>query len=211
MPRAAFGTNTSRGMSSMASTRRWSVTLLGRICPSTMLRRAAAYSDMAVAYRKGGRTRRQTGVLRPSCLVAYISSKCHEHNVTRGVSCFAAIRLTGPSKRSIRPLPRCGAPVRGADPRMARWQSGDAADCKSVYVGSIPARASILLFLLGNSQAAWSTATPLPHAAACFRTSAHSVGQVNLHQTFLLSKGLASVGVFAINPPTPDNGATDPG
>lgn len=27
---------------------------------------------------------------------------------------------------------------------MARWQSGDAADCKSVYVGSIPARASIL-------------------------------------------------------------------
>jgi hypothetical protein len=26
---------------------------------------------------------------------------------------------------------------------MARWQSGDAADCKSVYVGSIPARASI--------------------------------------------------------------------
>ena len=25
---------------------------------------------------------------------------------------------------------------------MARWQSGDAADCKSVYVGSIPTRAS---------------------------------------------------------------------
>ena len=26
---------------------------------------------------------------------------------------------------------------------MARWQSGYAADCKSVYAGSIPARASI--------------------------------------------------------------------
>ena len=26
--------------------------------------------------------------------------------------------------------------------RMARWRSGDAADCKSVYAGSIPARAS---------------------------------------------------------------------
>ena len=26
---------------------------------------------------------------------------------------------------------------------MARWQSGDAADCKSVYAGSIPTRASI--------------------------------------------------------------------
>jgi hypothetical protein len=25
---------------------------------------------------------------------------------------------------------------------VARWQSGDAADCKSVYVGSIPTRAS---------------------------------------------------------------------
>lgn len=25
---------------------------------------------------------------------------------------------------------------------MARWQSGDAADCKSVYAGSIPTRAS---------------------------------------------------------------------
>lgn len=28
---------------------------------------------------------------------------------------------------------------------MARWQSGDAADCKSVYVGSIPTRASNFL------------------------------------------------------------------
>ena len=28
-------------------------------------------------------------------------------------------------------------------PPMARWQSGDAADCKSVYAGSIPTRASI--------------------------------------------------------------------
>lgn len=25
---------------------------------------------------------------------------------------------------------------------MARWQSGDAEDCKSFYAGSIPARAS---------------------------------------------------------------------
>ena len=30
-------------------------------------------------------------------------------------------------------------------PGMARWRSGDAADCKSVYAGSIPARASIFL------------------------------------------------------------------
>ena len=28
---------------------------------------------------------------------------------------------------------------------MARWQSGDAADCKSVYAGSIPTRASIFI------------------------------------------------------------------
>ena len=27
---------------------------------------------------------------------------------------------------------------------LARWRSGDAADCKSVYAGSIPARASNL-------------------------------------------------------------------
>ncbi len=27
---------------------------------------------------------------------------------------------------------------------LARWQSGYAEDCKSLYVGSIPARASIL-------------------------------------------------------------------
>ena len=31
------------------------------------------------------------------------------------------------------------------DTRMARWRSGDAADCKSVHAGSIPARASISL------------------------------------------------------------------
>ena len=31
-------------------------------------------------------------------------------------------------------------------PPMARWQSGDAADCKSVYAGSIPTRASIYFF-----------------------------------------------------------------
>ena len=31
---------------------------------------------------------------------------------------------------------------------MARWQSGDAADCKSVYAGSIPTRASIILIAL---------------------------------------------------------------
>ena len=28
---------------------------------------------------------------------------------------------------------------------MARWQSGDAADCKSVYAGSIPTRASTFI------------------------------------------------------------------
>ncbi|MNU00468.1 hypothetical protein D3C72_2436030 [compost metagenome] len=46
----------------MASTRRWSVTLFGRICPSTMLRRAAAYSDMAVAYNLVDGARRQAVV-----------------------------------------------------------------------------------------------------------------------------------------------------
>lgn len=30
------------------------------------------------------------------------------------------------------------------DTRMARWRSGDAADCKSVHPGSIPGRASII-------------------------------------------------------------------
>ena len=29
---------------------------------------------------------------------------------------------------------------------LARWQSGYAEDCKSLYVGSIPARASSFLF-----------------------------------------------------------------
>ena len=32
--------------------------------------------------------------------------------------------------------------LRGACSETARWQSGDAADCKSVYAGSIPTRAS---------------------------------------------------------------------
>ncbi len=31
---------------------------------------------------------------------------------------------------------------RSKDSGLARWQSGDAADCKSVYAGSIPTRAS---------------------------------------------------------------------
>ena len=31
---------------------------------------------------------------------------------------------------------------------MARWQSGDAADCKSVYAGSIPTRASIFSYII---------------------------------------------------------------
>ena len=34
-----------------------------------------------------------------------------------------------------------------ASTRMARWQSGDAEDCKSLYGGSIPPRASKLLLL----------------------------------------------------------------
>ncbi len=33
---------------------------------------------------------------------------------------------------------------------MVRWQSGDAADCKSVYAGSIPARTSIVSPPLAN-------------------------------------------------------------
>ena len=32
-------------------------------------------------------------------------------------------------------------------PFLARWQSGYATDCNSVYVGSIPARASIITAL----------------------------------------------------------------
>ena len=34
---------------------------------------------------------------------------------------------------------------------MARWQSGYAADCKSVYAGSIPARASIFFNGFGKA------------------------------------------------------------
>ena len=33
-------------------------------------------------------------------------------------------------------------PVSRSNPQMARWQSGYAADCNSVYAGSIPTRAS---------------------------------------------------------------------
>ena len=36
-------------------------------------------------------------------------------------------------------------PVAGSLPGEATWRSGDAADCKSVYAGSIPAVASILM------------------------------------------------------------------
>lgn len=34
---------------------------------------------------------------------------------------------------------------------MARWQSGYAEDCKSLYVGSIPARASNSLLFAANA------------------------------------------------------------
>lgn len=46
---------------------------------------------------------------------------------------------------------RCNARALGlgahdaGSPAEARWRSGDAADCKSVYAGSIPARASKIL------------------------------------------------------------------
>ena len=38
-----------------------------------------------------------------------------------------------------------------ASTRMARWQSGDAEDCKSLYAGSIPARASNSLLFAANA------------------------------------------------------------
>ena len=53
---------------------------------------------------------------------------------------------------------------------MARWQSGDAADCKSVYVGSIPARASIP----GKQARPIGTIGPAPPSGAF---SAFSAGQ----------------------------------
>ncbi len=40
---------------------------------------------------------------------------------------------------------RPGAPSNYREKKMARWQSGYAADCKSVDLGSTPGRASILL------------------------------------------------------------------
>ncbi len=40
---------------------------------------------------------------------------------------------------------RPGAPSIYRENKMARWQSGYAADCKSVDLGSTPGRASILL------------------------------------------------------------------
>jgi hypothetical protein len=36
-----------------------------------------------------------------------------------------------------------GVGIAAAAPRAAWWQSGDAADCKSAYAGSIPAQASM--------------------------------------------------------------------
>lgn len=54
----------------------------------------------------------------------------------------------------------------------ARWQSGYAADCKSVYVGSIPARASISQIPLDFS------ARPATKA----RYSAFESGLKNVHQ-----------------------------
>ena len=64
-----------------------------------------------------------------------------------------------PEKRRLRALTRRRGPVYGPHPfgdwvfrcrgsasiaNLARWQSGDAEDCKSLYAGSIPARASSL-------------------------------------------------------------------
>ena len=46
--------------------------------------------------------------------------------------------------------------------RLARWQSGHAEDCKSLYVGSIPARASkIYLSEFWDSQSIANGATAL--------------------------------------------------
>ena len=50
---------------------------------------------------------------------------------------------------------------------LARWQSGDAADCKSVYAGSIPARASIINFTSVHSNSL-KTLNPLLYKGFCF-------------------------------------------
>ena len=57
---------------------------------------------------------------------------------------------------------------------MARWQSGDAADCKSVYAGSIPTRASIFSILSSLRLAGFdavSGTTPL-QGSPCSRWNA---------------------------------------
>ena len=60
-----------------------------------------------------------------------------EHIV--GVSSICRLRARKPSCIE-RPPP----PTFCVDARMARWRSGDAADCKSVHPGSIPGRASTI-------------------------------------------------------------------
>ena len=60
---------------------------------------------------------------------------------------------------------------------LARWQSGDAADCKSVYAGSIPARASIIplifyFFKCGSAR----------HFFACIKKRPVKTGRLNFIQ-----------------------------
>lgn len=68
----------------------------------------------------------------------------------------------------------------------ARWRSGDAADCKSVYAGSIPARASIsssfsrLCFCRSCARASRPLAeTAIFRTAGIFRTTLHPERPLN--------------------------------
>ena len=87
----------------------------------------------------------------------------------------------------------------GVRPRMARWQSGDAADCKSVYVGSIPARASILSEIF--RQPRLKKRPPRIAAARLPRADSHWNIKDKARRSafhFFAHKGLAGVGWSAI-------------
>gem|GEM_PF-2138303 len=66
---------------------------------------------------------------------------------------------------------------------MARWQNGYVADCKSVYAGSIPARASIDLGLEPPpSHPVWQTPQSARQEYACPK-SWHTLSRAALNQT----------------------------
>ncbi len=110
----------------MASSMRESRTRFGLICPSTMQMRARwkSVTDTAGPGKAGDdETLMNDAILRQEAARA------------------AAYRQAGaeaPMRLTISPA----AADKPAYPAPVRWQSGDAADCKSAYAGSIPARTS---------------------------------------------------------------------